>query len=236
MGGVFTYYFLTFEVKKWIYLHSWSSMIAAAICGGDLHYQVFIFTFRAFSIRFCPKRLTVIQTYIHTIMAVAAMQGANLQIRSSLVLVSCPRTLWHADQGNRPSDLLITWHWLYPWSTATQLCCIMLTADWRNVLYFTNLTSHRREKSMKRENQSLWWVLSQSLPELKHTDTQTPNVIALKVMKLFSKEIWLFGSNKLAWVNTYNTKDSMVKLPSLAVNTPLNNYHCWWKFKHVTQT
>ena len=51
---------------------------------------------------------------------------------------------------------------------------------------------------MKRENQSLWWVLSQSLPELKHTDTQTPNVIALKVMKLFSKEIWLFGSNKLA--------------------------------------
>ena len=33
---------------------------------------------------FCPKRLTVIHTYIHTLMAVAAMQGAEQHIGSCL--------------------------------------------------------------------------------------------------------------------------------------------------------
>ena len=35
------------------------------------------FTFGAFSGCFCPKRLTVIRTYVHTLMAVAAMQDAR---------------------------------------------------------------------------------------------------------------------------------------------------------------
>ena len=39
----------------------------------------FSFTFRGFSWLFCPKQLTVIHTYIHTPMAVAAMQGAVQQ-------------------------------------------------------------------------------------------------------------------------------------------------------------
>lgn len=55
-----------------------------------------VFTFRKFSRRFCPKQLTVNHTY----MVVAAMQGAVW------VSVSCQRTFRHADQGNRPSDLL----------------------------------------------------------------------------------------------------------------------------------
>ena len=33
---------------------------------------------------FCPKSLTVIHTYIHTLMAVDAMQGADQHTRSSL--------------------------------------------------------------------------------------------------------------------------------------------------------
>ena len=32
---------------------------------------------------------------------------------------SCPRTHWHANQGNRTSDLPSTRRWLYPSSTAT---------------------------------------------------------------------------------------------------------------------
>ena len=32
----------------------------------------------------CPKRLTVIHTCVHTLMAVVAMQGAQQRIRSSL--------------------------------------------------------------------------------------------------------------------------------------------------------
>ena len=41
------------------------------------------FTFRTFSWCFCPKRLTVIHTYIHTLLAVAAMQDTDHHIRSS---------------------------------------------------------------------------------------------------------------------------------------------------------
>ena len=56
---------------------------------------------------------------IYTLMAVAAVQVADQQIRSSFSLVSCPRTLQHADcQGNQTSNLLITRCCLYPWATA----------------------------------------------------------------------------------------------------------------------
>ena len=43
----------------------------------------------------------------------AAMRGANQNIGSSWHSLSCPRTLQHADQGNRTCDLLITRRWLY---------------------------------------------------------------------------------------------------------------------------
>ena len=84
------------------------------------------FTFSTFIRYFCPKQLTVIQWYFHRLMAVAAMQGANQHIRSNLgfsilptsFILDCPQTLWHADQGNRTSDLPLTWHWLYLWATA----------------------------------------------------------------------------------------------------------------------
>ena len=55
----------------------------------------------------------VINTYIYSVMAVAAMQGANQGI-SGVVwgLVSCPRTLQHVDQGNLTNSLPITRGWL----------------------------------------------------------------------------------------------------------------------------
>ena len=56
----------------------------------------------------CPKCLKVIDTYVHTLMTVAAMQGADLTSGAVGGSVSCPRTRWYADQGNRTSDLPIT--------------------------------------------------------------------------------------------------------------------------------
>ena len=41
-----------------------------------IYIKLFII-FRAFVRRFCPKEFTVIHTYFHTLMAVAAMQGAD---------------------------------------------------------------------------------------------------------------------------------------------------------------
>ena len=49
------------------------------------------FTFRALNRRFCPKRLTVIHTYVHTLMVVAAMQGVEQHIRSSLGFSILPK-------------------------------------------------------------------------------------------------------------------------------------------------
>ena len=59
-----------------------------------------------------------INSYIHAQITVcmASMCGANSTSGAVLGSVSCPRTLQHADQGNRTSDLPITRHWLYPWS------------------------------------------------------------------------------------------------------------------------
>ena len=70
----------------------------------------------AFSRRFCPKPLTIIHTYIHALMAVVVMQAHQEQF--GVQWGSCPRTLWHVDQGNQTSDLPITRHWVYPWAIA----------------------------------------------------------------------------------------------------------------------
>ena len=77
------------------------SLISQGAMHGSWWEKAGVFTV---SRRFCPKWLTVNYTYIHTLMAVAAMQGADQHIRRSWGSVSCPRTLQHADQGNRPSD------------------------------------------------------------------------------------------------------------------------------------
>ena len=81
--------------------------------------------FRAFIRRFCPKELTVIHTYMHTLMAAAATQWHLSTQGTVWVSVSSPRTLWYVDEGNQTSDLLITRYWLYPWATFT-LTCIYL--------------------------------------------------------------------------------------------------------------
>ena len=56
----------------------------------------------AFRRRSCPKQLTV----IHTLMAVAAMQGADQHIRSSLGFSILPK------DRNQTGDLLLTRCWL----------------------------------------------------------------------------------------------------------------------------
>ena len=104
-------FFLFFFFEAWLFSYLPINHIITGCCF-NLH---FTFTFKAFSRRFC-------HTYICTLMAVAAMQGAN-QHTSGAVWgsVSCPKTLRHADQGNRTSDFPITWPWLYSWVTAAIL-------------------------------------------------------------------------------------------------------------------
>ena len=65
------------------------------------------FTDGAFSRHFCPKRLTVIHTHICTPMAVAAMQGADQHIRSSLGFSIFPKdtsTCRPGELNQRPSN------------------------------------------------------------------------------------------------------------------------------------
>ena len=68
----------------------------------------FIYTVMAFSRRFRRKQFTVIHTYLRWC--------ANQHIRSRM---GFSRTVWHADQGNRTSNLLITGCWFYPRATIT---------------------------------------------------------------------------------------------------------------------
>ena len=63
--------------------------------------------FRAFSRRFCPKRLTVIYTYIDTMMAVAVKLDADQYIRSSLGFSFLPKDTLKCrpeDSNQWPSD------------------------------------------------------------------------------------------------------------------------------------
>ena len=69
---------------------------------------------------FCPKRLTVIHTYIHTLMVVAAMKGADQHIGSSLGLSILSKDTVTCRPGESTSDLQITRCWLYPWATVAK--------------------------------------------------------------------------------------------------------------------
>ena len=81
---------------------------------------------------FCPKPLTVIHSYSHTLMVLTSTPGA---VWGS---VSCSRTLRHADQGNWTSNLLMTRRWLNPWSTAiTWAQCCPVRGQRKRELSFT---------------------------------------------------------------------------------------------------
>ena len=82
----------------------------------------YIFTYTAFHIFFVQSNW---QLFIHT----SNTDGGGCHVRSRLAVwssVSCPRTLYHADQGNWTSDLRsFPRRWLYPWATATHTCTYM---------------------------------------------------------------------------------------------------------------
>ena len=74
--------------------------------------SILIYISGCLSDAFCPKWLTVIHTYIHTLMAVAAMQGADQHIRSSFGVQYLAQG--HSDMQTRGIEP----GWLYPWDTA----------------------------------------------------------------------------------------------------------------------
>ena len=64
------------------------------------------FTFSAFSRCFCPRRLTVIHTFIRTLMVVVAIQGADQHIRSSLGFRILPKNIltWRPGESNQQAS------------------------------------------------------------------------------------------------------------------------------------
>ena len=103
-----------------IFDHHFSLRKKVHICGGICSLIIVKFFFslllllrpvRANKLHFhLADAFVRIHTYIQTLMAVAAVQGANQNIRSSSVFW----THQHADQRNCTSNLLITRCWLYP--------------------------------------------------------------------------------------------------------------------------
>ena len=89
------------------------------------HVSRHIFTFRAFGRCFCPKWLTVMHTYIYTLMAVSAMQGAEQHIRSSLGFSILPKhtsTCKPGKKNERPSDNKHSPNPSHSWPLHTTLC------------------------------------------------------------------------------------------------------------------
>ena len=78
-------------------------------------YICFHLQFWASSRHFCPKLLTV----IHTLMAVATMQGPDQHIRSSLGFSILPKDTLTCWKRIWTSDLSITGCWFCPWAVAT---------------------------------------------------------------------------------------------------------------------
>ena len=93
---------------------------------------VFTFTFRAFIRCYCPKRITVIHTFIHW------WQVLSCKVPHQEQFGTCQRTLWHADKGNRTSNLMITWHWLslyIIWHSFAALVANQLSLTWINIQF-----------------------------------------------------------------------------------------------------
>ena len=82
----------------------------------------------AFSRYFCPTRLKVIHTYIDTLMVVAAMQGADQHMRSSLGFSILPKDT-SACRTGETNQRLITRCWLYPWAIATPIFPVLDYGD-----------------------------------------------------------------------------------------------------------
>ena len=94
------------------------------------------------------SKAAVFHSYNHTPMAVAAMQGADHGSRAVWGSISRPRTLWHADQGNRTSDLPITRCWLYPlfWWDTLVIACSGRTVFIFSWFYFQSLLARKQTR------------------------------------------------------------------------------------------
>ena len=110
---------------------------------------------------FCPKWLAVIHTHFHTLMVLAAMQGADQHIRGS---VSCPRTLrvvftsrsvlewsfktfgWYQYAGSTPEPQWLNRNQLNKdktWSRL-QFCCFCNRTEINSSSQFSSITCQLR--------------------------------------------------------------------------------------------
>ena len=114
-------------------------------------WSAFTFTFS-----FCPKWLTIIHTYIHTLMVVAALQGPNQHIRSSLGLIILPKdTLsWRPGDLNQwPSNnkMLAFYEMLLYY---LKCCCIL----WNVVVFWPSGPLYMHHLYPNHENRMCWWI------------------------------------------------------------------------------
>ena len=160
---IFTWFILYGHLGVAAEQHIWSSFqlmkkkytSGASFCGGICSLIIVKFFFslllllrpvRANTLHFhLADAFVRIHTYIQTLMAVAAVQGANQNIRSSSVFW----THQHADQRNCTSNLLITRCWLYPWATTalnTQHYPHVRKDHFSNICYYTASLSYNATK------------------------------------------------------------------------------------------
>lgn len=100
--------------------------------------------------------------------------------------VSCPRTLWHTEEGNRTSDLPITRYWLYSWATVTIILhqhvhyppCWKKNNDYRHIPLASVVI--------------VIWVPSAVPPRSHHHATPGPNAVFLLsqlVLRKYSEHV-----------------------------------------------
>ena len=119
--------------------------------------------FRAFNSHFCPKRLTVFHTHVHSYTDV--LTSTSGAVWDS---VSCPRTLQHSGQGNWTSDLPITSSYPYPWATAVPDSWFM-----RHIFRY----AERKQMSCYRE-------VTLSMPILRSSRVQAVRIVATSMLPL----------------------------------------------------
>ena len=116
-----------------------------------------------FSRCFCSKWLTVIHTFRQWWLPCKVPTSTS---GAAWGLVSCPRRLQHAVQGNQTSNPLITRRWLYPWATAARIIChkswcwyieyIWYNADWQThqvkTVLLCDLTVSVRNRAVENTN------------------------------------------------------------------------------------
>ena len=139
-------------VNSWL----WTPMVSLIVTLAVFKWieQMCLICIFTLSRRFCPKQLTVIHTYIHTLMAVAATQSANQHIRSSLGFSILPKD----------TSTFSKCDWLYEHEPKTyskkteKLISGTTSGTWGLLWEFLVCVSSSSEEPWKFSKLEPWWI------------------------------------------------------------------------------